>query len=210
VPLVIYHGKRRWRVPRTFHDLVSPLSSALAPYIPNFTYVLVDLSPRGDAEVKGRVLTRLVQLAMRGIFSGAPVERLTELIALIAQIEDRTTAMEILESLLRYYVQGTRQVDEPTACALLQPHSDGDPIMQTFIERYIEQGKQQGMELGLERGRQEGRLEGEAAILLRQIDRKFGTPSEAVQERIASADQDALLRWSERILTAENIDALLH
>ena len=75
-----------------------------------------------------------------------------------------------------------------------------------FIERYIEQGKQ----LGLERGRQEGRLEGEAAILLRQIDRKFGTPSEAVQERIASADQDTLLRWSERILTAENIDALLH
>jgi hypothetical protein len=45
---------------------------------------------------------------------------------------------------------------------------------------------------------------------LRQIDRKFGTPSEAVQERIASADQDTLLRWSERILTAENIDALLH
>ena len=82
--------------------------------------------------------------------------------------------------------------------------------MQTFIERYIEQGKQQGMELGLERGRQEGRLEGEAAILLRQIDRKFGTPSAVVQELIASADQDTLLRWSERILTAENIDALLH
>jgi hypothetical protein len=61
LPLVIYHGKRRWRVPRTFHDLVSPLSPALAPSIPNFTDVLVDLSPQGDAEVKGRGLTRLVQ-----------------------------------------------------------------------------------------------------------------------------------------------------
>ncbi len=218
LPLVIYHGKRRWRVPKTFHELISPLSPELAPYVPNFTYVLVDLSPQGDAQVKGKVLTRLVQLAMRGIFSGAPVERLTELLALIALIEDRTTAMEILESLLRYYVQGTREVDEPTACALLQQHSDGDPIMQTFIERYIEQGKQQGLELGLERGRTEGRqagrlegrLEGQAAILLRQIDRKFGTPSAAVQQLIASADQDTLLRWSDRILTAESIDALLH
>jgi hypothetical protein len=162
----------------------------------------VDLSPRSDSEVKGKVLTRLVQLAMRGIFSGAPVERLTELLALIALIEDRTNAIEILESLLRYYVQGTRQVDEPTACALLQQHSDGDAIMQTFIERYIEQGKQ----LGLERGRHEG----QAVILLRLIDRKFGTPSESVQRLIASADEETLLRWSDRIFTAESIDALLH
>jgi predicted transposase YdaD len=162
----------------------------------------VNLSPRSNTEVKGKVLTRLVQLAMRGIFSGVPADRLTELLALIALIEDRTTAVEVLESLLRYYVQGTRQIDEPTACALLQQHSHGDPIMQTFIERYIEQGKQ----LGLERGRQEG----QATLLLRLIERKFGPPSEAVLERIASADQDMLLRWSDRILTAESLDVLLH
>lgn len=156
----------------------------------NFTYLLVDLSPRSDAEVKGKVLTRLAQLAMRGIFSGAPVERLTELLALIALIKDRNTAMAILESLLRYDVLGARQVDEPTACGLLQQHSDGDPIMQTFIERYIEQGKQQGMELGLERGRHEG----QAALLLQQIERKFGTPSESVQQLIPSAGEETLLR----------------
>lgn len=74
--------------------------------------------------------------------------------------------------------------------------------MQTFIERYIEQGKQ----LGLERGRHEG----QAAILLRLIDRKFGTPSESVQELIASANQDTLLRWSDRKLSTESLDALLH
>ena len=162
----------------------------------------MNLSPRSITEAKGKVLTRLVQLAMRGIFSGAPADRLTELLALIALIEDRTTAVEVLESLLRYYVQGTRQIDEPTACALLQQHSHGDPIMQTFIERYIEQGKQ----LGLERGRQEG----QATLLLRLIERKFGPPTEAVLERIASADQDTLLRWSDRILTAESLDVLLH
>ena len=206
MPLVVYHGKRRWRVPRNFHDLISPLSPALAPYIPSFTYVLVDLSPQSDPEVKGKVLTRLVQLAMRGIFSGAPVERLTELFALVALIEDRTTAMEVLESLLRYYVQGTRRVDEPTAYALLQQHSDGDSTMQTFIERYIEQGKQTGMELGLARGRQEG----QAVVLLRQIERKFGPPSEAVRERIAGADAETILQWSDRILTAESLDGLLH
>jgi hypothetical protein len=62
----------------------------------------VDLSARTNAEVKGAVLTRLVQLALRWIFDDAPVDRLRELLALIERIEDRDTAVEVLESLLRY------------------------------------------------------------------------------------------------------------
>ena len=102
--------------------------------------------------------------------------------------------MEILESLLRYYIQGTGRVEERDVRALLEQNPTGDPIMQTFIDRYIEQG----------------RREGEAAILLRLIDRKFGPPSETVRARISSADSDTLLRWSDRILTADSLDAVLH
>ncbi|AUB84979.1 transposase [Candidatus Thiodictyon syntrophicum] len=47
-------------------------------------------------------------------------------------------------------------------------------------------------------------------MLLRQIDRKFGPPSETVRARISSADPDSLLRWSDRILTADSLDAVLH
>ena len=143
-------------------------------------------------------MTRLVQLAMRWIFSQEPLARLSDLLTLIDQVQDRTTALEILESLLRYYVQGTGRVEERDVRALLEKTPTGDPIMQTFIDRYIEQG------------RQEGRQEGEAAMLLRQIDQKFGPQSEAVRTRITSADPDTLLRWSDRILTADSLDAVLH
>jgi hypothetical protein len=115
----------------------------MKPFVPSFGYQLVDLSGPSDAEIKGRVLTRLVQLAMRWVFDAQPVERLRELLALIEQIEDRDTAVEVLESLLRYFVQGTQRVDEPTVRALLQQTSTGEPIMQTFIDRYIEQGQRQ-------------------------------------------------------------------
>ena len=71
---------------------------------------------------------------MPGIFSGAPVDRLTKLFALIALIEDRTTAREVLESLLRYCVQDTRQVDEPIACVLLQQHSGG--VLRKFPKQF--------------------------------------------------------------------------
>jgi hypothetical protein len=80
------------------------------------------------------VLTRLVQLAMRWIFSDQPLEHLERLIALIDQIADRDTALQILESLLRYYVQGTQRVEEDDARRLLEQTAPGDPLIQTFID----------------------------------------------------------------------------
>ena len=193
-PLVIYHGDRPWTAPTGFQGLVKPLPDPMKPYVPSFGYQLVDLSGPSDAEIKGRVLTRLVQLAMRWIFDAQPVERLRELLALIEQIEDRDTAVEVLESLLRYFVQGTQRVDEPTVRALLKQTSNGDPIMQTFIDRYIEQGQRQG----------------EATAVLRLIERKFGPPSESVREQVLAADSETLLEWLDRILVAESVDAVLH
>jgi predicted transposase/invertase (TIGR01784 family) len=204
-PIVIYHGEEAWRAPASFHSLVKPLPRDIEGLIPSFSYDLVDLSERTDAEVKGAVLTRLVQLALRWIFSREPIERLRQLITLIEQIEDRNTAVDILESLLRYYVQGTKRVDEPEIRVLLQQTTTGEPIMQTFIDRYIEQGREQGRAQGIDLGRQQG----EAAMLLRLLEQRFGRPGDAVRERIEAADAETLLDWFERALTADSIDAAL-
>jgi predicted transposase/invertase (TIGR01784 family) len=197
-PLVLYHGRRAWHVSTQFQDLIAPLPEALAPYVPQFRYDLHDISARGNAEIKGEVLTRLVQLALRHIYSDQPRERLRELVELIDTVIDQPTALEILESLLRYYVQGSGRLDEPEVRALLQESQTGEPLMQTFIDRYIAQGEQ--------RGEQRGR----ATMLLRLIERKFGPPSEPMRERIIQADPDHLLEWSERILDAQSLDEVLH
>jgi len=59
-------------------------------------------------------------------------------------------------------------------------------------------------------GIQKGRQEGEVAMLLRQIARKFGPPTDTVCERIARAAPETLLEWSDRILTAQTLDEVLH
>jgi len=99
--MVLDYGHKTWHAPSDFHDLVRPLPAALEPYVPQFRDTLHDLSARTNAEIKGDVLTRLVQLAMRWIFGHEPLEHLERLIALIDQIADRDTALEILESPLR-------------------------------------------------------------------------------------------------------------
>ena len=197
-PLVIYHGKRPWRAPQDFQSLVEPLLTALVPMVPQFRYALHDLSARGDAEIKGEVLTRLVQMALRWIFSDEPLTHLSRLIQLIEQIQNRETALQVLESLLRYYVQGTQRVEEEDVRRLLQQTSNGEPIMQTFIERYIQQGIEQGEQRG------------EAKIVLQLAEEKFGSVNDNLRERILTADSQTLLAWSKRILTAETPEALFH
>jgi len=52
----------------------------------------------------------------------------------------------------------------------------------------------------------EGRVKGEAAIVLRQLERKFRPLPESARQRVASADAETLLVWAERILDANSLD----
>jgi hypothetical protein len=60
-------------------------------------------------------------------------------------------------------------------------------------------------------GIEKGYRQGEADLLLWQIENKFGADTaEALRERIESADNESMRRWSARILTAETPDAIFH
>jgi predicted transposase/invertase (TIGR01784 family) len=56
VPLVVYHGKKRWRVATDFAELFNG-PEALRPYWPAFRYELFDLTRYSDDEIRGEVFT---------------------------------------------------------------------------------------------------------------------------------------------------------
>jgi len=58
---------------------------------------------------------------------------------------------------------------------------------------------------GREEGREEGRKQWGASILLKQMELKFGTLNSKDLERIETADSETLLKWSEKVLTAESV-----
>jgi hypothetical protein len=71
--------------------------------------------------------------------------------------------------------------------------------MSSFAERYREEGMQKGMQ------------QGEVAVLLRQLERKFGDRLTDVDRLLVeSADADTLLKWSDKILSANSIAEILH
>ncbi len=71
--------------------------------------------------------------------------------------------------------------------------------MTSFADRYREEGMQQGMQ------------QGEVAVVLRQMERKFGHRlTEADRKLIELADTETLLKWSDKILSANSIEEILH
>jgi len=64
-------------------------------------------------------------------------------------------------------------------------------------------------ELGLATVRREGKAEGKAELLLWQLKLKFGDLPAAFASQLAGATEAELRRWSERILSADSLDAVL-
>ena len=71
--------------------------------------------------------------------------------------------------------------------------------MTSFAERFREEGMQQGIQ------------QGEVAVLLRLMERKFGHRlTDVDRQLVVSADTETLLKWSDRILSANSIEEILH
>ena len=72
----------------------------------------------------------------------------------------------------------------------------------TSIERMgIEKGRQEGRR----EGRQEGIQQGEAALLRRQLVRRFGSLPSWTEQRLEQASREELERWAERVLEAPTL-----
>ena len=71
---------------------------------------------------------------------------------------------------------------------------------------YITSIERMGLERGLQQGRQEGRQQGEAAVLRRQLTRRFGPLPTWVEARLTQASLPELERWADRILEASQLD----
>lgn len=75
--------------------------------------------------------------------------------------------------------------------------------LEDFRTMLIERVEEWNRELR-EQGRREGRKEGRE-LLLRQLEIKFGQLEAPTRARVLAARPQSLMRWAERLLTAERL-----
>lgn len=199
LPVVLYNGKPRWNAPLDIADLIAEAPGQLARYRPRLRYLLLDEGRYSSSELEP--LRNLAATLFRLENSRTPedVERaLTALIDWLKAPEQDSLRRAFTVWLKRVFLPGRLPGVEITSFHDLQE------VQSMLAERVVEwtqDWKQQGLE--------EGRQEGEAALLLRQMEFRFGALDEDARRRVLGADAETLLRWGERIFTAATPEAMV-
>lgn len=70
----------------------------------------------------------------------------------------------------------------------------------------FQEGRQEGQRKGQRLGQRLGKRQGEAAIVLKQLQLKFGALDTATRNRVRAAEPKQLERWAQRLLTADCLE----
>lgn len=167
--------------------------------MPEFRYVLCDLSRLSDAEIKGIVWLRVALLLLKHIADPTLAEQLPAIFDLCRELGSKRTALGYLETLLRYLSAAAKTVsihDIRRAIATTLPKLE-ERLMTTIAEAWIEEGRTEGLAKGV--------VLGERQMLLSQLEQRFGTVPASYQKRLKQADSDMLLEWGRRLLSAPSL-----
>jgi hypothetical protein len=225
IPIVLYHGTERWTPPTSFAEWLALPASALArvaPFLPDFRYVLeTPRPPRPDA-YRGNDGVRFIRLLLDHARSRGFFDVLGEWRALLIRLDGDAGDQGVFAILalgIEYVYRVTDRAAAPLVKALnaLGATAMQEIAMSTY-QQAIDEGKQiglsegkqlglsEGKQLGLSEGKQLGQLSASRAVLVRQCERRFGPLDEAVRQRIETADADTLMLWAENVVVATTLE----
>jgi predicted transposase/invertase (TIGR01784 family) len=234
IPIVFYHGRKKWSGGQRLSVLFSNNDSELQAYIPDFEFVLHDLTQLSDDQIKGNVLFRTVALLFKHIFDPDITDRLPGILSLLKELSQKETGIEYIESLLRYLLSTVEEISTEGMKTILEqslPNINGDLVMtlaekwkkegfeqgiQQGVQQGIQQGVQQGVQQGIRQGMQQGMQQGVRQGLLEGIELalilKFGKTAEnkkllKIMKKIQSVDQ--LKQIKSAILEVKTITELI-
>ncbi len=210
IPLVVYNGREPWGVATELGSLIEDLDPSAEIYRPRLRYLLVDESryPLEElAELASPVaeLFRIEQSRSWGDVK-ASIDRLGKA---ISPAESSLDAMFVTWFMKVVLPRFGRTEEAAVVSTLKEVASMLAENIEIWNLELQEKGRREGLEEGRQEGRQEGRREGRqegrAGMLLRQLHLKFGALSPEIEERVRSTDADRLLEWSDRVLTAQQL-----
>jgi len=77
------------------------------------------------------------------------------------------------------------------------------------LRRGMQQGLEQGLEQGIEQGRAQGRMEGEQTVVMRLIEKRFGSVPSWARQRLETMSAGEIEETALRLLDAQSLENLL-
>jgi predicted transposase YdaD len=200
IPIVIYHGRQKWKIERDMSALFGNPEPEMLAYVPKFRMEVFDLGQKDDSEFMSMAMMGTAMLAMKYVWDGGIIDAIPKIQQIINEFGKIDTGIGLWMSLFRYITQAARVEDEEAFERAIADIDLGGDTMGTLAEKWFREGE----EKGLEKGRQEG-LE----VLLDLVELKFGMDDTELVEKVKGLDSlDAIDAARRAIRSANTIEEL--
>lgn len=195
-PLVVYTGQAPWNAPLNIFKLYGNQQTLAEDWFFK-PFQLLNIHQLDDKDIRRRQWCGLVEFALKHKQARDFKQFLKILLPWIQEVEKSgSSGFSLSKTVLKYAVDGIEGQDfdffKESIREYLSP-ALGDEIM-TLAQELIQRGQHQGIH------------QGEAAVITRQLKRRFHQVPASYLTRIEQADAETLLSWSDKILDAKSLE----
>ncbi len=163
IPLIFYHGKVKWKQQK-FTSYFKGIDDNLSLFIPEFEYILNDLSQYSDEEIARKydeVRIRTALLLMKNIFDEARLKQKIPLIFYgIREIENSETGEKFFVAAINYLFNFVENIDvEEVAEKIQKITPKGGKLAMTIAVKLRQEGRREGRREGIREGLYNARKE---------------------------------------------------
>ena len=213
MPVILYHGKETWKV-RRFRDYFEGIDEVFFRFIPEFEYLLTDLSFYSNEEIKDKVFRRvslqITMLLMRNIYNDKILgDKLKAFFEIGKQYFEEGEGLKFLESVIRYLYYASDIEEERVIDTLKEISEEGGRLSMTIAARLIEKGKIAGRMEGRAEGERKGRMEGLIEAIEIGLELKYGVEGLRLLKRIGKiAAIEKLESIKEAVKISKNLEEI--
>jgi len=199
IPILIYHGDRKWKYGSSLSELIEATSEAISDYIPAYNYLLYDFSNYSDAEIKGQIKLRLFLKLISHIFDDDFDKGLREVLPLLNELSKKITGLEYIETVVKYILNIGEEISLNELDQKVKTISaEGSAVIMTIAEKIYHDGKE------------EGKVENMHEMIEFAMELKFGLSSKKIVQEINKIDDyERLKNIKDAIKSYDSLEELV-
>ena len=216
IPLVIYHGSDEWNIKTTLGEMIKgykELPEDVKKYVPDYEYLLYDLSRYTNEEIKGEVQLRILLTIFRDVFTKdnkAIIETVLRAAEHLGKLENQQTGIEYFETFMKYILNASRKLTKEDVEDIIKKveanYPEGSEVVMTLAEQFREEGELRGELRGELKGELRGEIKALSKTAIRLLTKKFGKLPEEIKNKISKLDTDVLEIIIDSIFDYEKLD----
>jgi predicted transposase/invertase (TIGR01784 family) len=168
-PILMYHGEKGWTQGVHFQDIVNIPHDDMKAYIPDFQYFLSDAAREDEDRYNTSAVIKCWFLVVKYIKDPAMREKLFELVKLLYEFLDQSTADEYVDIFYKYLANADSNITKTDAVEAIETifPGRGADMAKGWAQEYVDEGMEKGMEKGMIYDARE--------MLLEALDAKFSS-----------------------------------